>query len=390
MPSRPASALCSPSHTRPRLWTLAGAALVVALASVLVVTPAHAAKARVAKLAITGVTVKSTAGDPKITVTGRVTLPVNTAKERKRAEVYLTLTAGTGKTAKTEKFTAKLDGKDRFSVAHTTQLTGALGLDGLVKIDGRQSGKKLVKTISVAGSAGSRSPGSTTPGSTAPGSSSGSPGSPSSPSGGGTALNGTFELEAGAQAVSGALTGTYFRMIGVSNNQSPLLNQNYTPLSPGSDGGIETYAYQEPPSPAFAGAGGSTGDALANRIVQPQKFFGYDFSIVTAPTDPQDGLPDPLPQIIDTDGTLSGQITDWNAQWNGESFNQGSPKPNGQYPTGGLTASSWGVGGTIPVQGAYDAGTEHYVLEWQSLIEGGPFGGFTGQWHLEGTFVAGA
>jgi hypothetical protein len=362
--------------------TLALAAALMAASSV---ASARAAEAKVAKLRITGVTVTSMAVDPTITVTGSVKLPSNTARERKRAEVYLTLTSGVGKTAETETFSAKLNSRDRFTATHTTKLSGALGLDALVKIAGRPSGKKIVKSISVAASTGSQALGDTTP--VGP---PGSPGSPNSPSGGGTALNGTFELQTGAQAVSGALSGTYFRMIGVENGNSPLLNQNYTPLSPGGDGGLETFAYQEPPSPAFekvSQTGEPTGNALASRIVQPQEFFGVAFSIVTAPTDPQEGLSDPLPQIVDTDGELSGQITDWNAQWNGQSFNQGSPKPDGQYPTGGLPASRWGEGGTIPLQGTYTAATGHYTLEWQSLIEGGPFGGFTGYWHLEGTFV---
>jgi hypothetical protein len=208
-------------------------------------------------------------------------------------------------------------------------------------------------------------------------SSAGTPGSPSTPAPG-IQLNGTFDLEAGAQNVSGALSGTYFRMIGIVNNDSTALNPEYTLLRPGTDGGLETFAYQEPPTPAFASVDGNgpTGNALADRIVQPQTFFEINFSIVTAPTDLQEGLPDPLPVIIDTAGKLSGQITDWEAQWNGLSFNQGSPKANGTY------AES-----TTPLTGTYDAATGRYTLEWRSIIIGGPFNGKTGEWHLEGTFV---
>jgi hypothetical protein len=376
MPSTP-----DPTSSPTRLaalpaWLLACASTsVVMLSTLLAVAPAHAARARVASVALTRVTVTGV----KLTVTGRVTLPLNTAGERKRTEVALTLTDGPGKL---ERFTARLNAKDRFTATHVTKLTGALGLGVLVKIAGRQSGRKLVKTISVAASSKPGTPGGATPGATAPG----SPG----PSTQGTQLVGLFQLQAGQQAVSGALSGTYFRMIGVKNGNSTALDQNYTLLSPGTDGGFETDAFQEPPTPAFASitpANQPTGDALANRIVQPQKFFGVNFSIVTAPTDLQAGLPDPLPQIVDSGGVLSGQVTDWTAQWNGLSFNQGSPKPNGAYPTGGLPASIWGGGGTIALQGTYSAATGRFVLEWQSLIEGGPFNGFTGQWHLEGTFV---
>ena len=38
-------------------------------------------------------------------------------------------------------------------------------------------------------------------------------------------------------------------------------------------------------------------------------------------------------------------------------------------------------------RGTYDAKTGKFVLEWTSLIQGGPFNQFTGVWHLEGTFV---
>jgi hypothetical protein len=193
-------------------------------------------------------------------------------------------------------------------------------------------------------------------------------------------LIGTFELEPGVEHPDGLLSGTYFRMQSVGNNNSPFANKEYTPLSPGTDGGLETFAYQEPPVPAFAGAGGDVGGALANEIVQPQDFFEVNFSIVTAPTDPQEGLPDPLPQIVDTNGALSGQITAWNAQWNGSSFNQGAPKANG-------TLVADGRGSTTLPTGTYNAATGHYLLTWTSVIVGGPFGGFLGEWHLEGTFV---
>jgi hypothetical protein len=365
-----------PTASRPRLLASA-LALAVALWTVAATPSARAATTGIAKLTITGVTVKSTTGDAKITVTGRVKLAVNTARQRKRIEVYLTLSSDTGGTTKTESFSARLTSKDSFVATHTTNLTGALGLDALVRIGGKQLGRKVVRTVSVTALASpGTGTGASTPGASTPGSSS-APGSPSTQ---GTQLNGTFELEAGAQGVSGAFSGTYFRMLGIINNNSTALNQEYTLLRPGTDGGLETFAYQEPPVPAFAGfkpgTDEYTGNALADRIVQPQVFFEIDFSIVTAPTDLQEGLPDPLPVIIDTAGKLSGQITDWEAQWNGLSFNQGSPKPGGTLP-----------GSTTPLTGSYDAATGRYVLEWKSLIIGGPFNGQTGEWHLEGEFV---
>ena len=39
----------------------------------------------------------------------------------------------------------------------------------------------------------------------------------------------------------------------------------------------------------------------------------------------------------------------------------------------------------VLLPGTYDPDTGTYVLQWASQVEGGPFNGFTGIWHLEGT-----
>ena len=80
--------------------------------------------------------------------------------------------------------------------------------------------------------------------------------------------------------------------------------------------------------------------------------------------------------ILNDGGRLSGQVTPWAAQWNGNSFNQGTPKPDGSVP-----------GSTTLLSGTYDAATRRYVLNWKSLIVSGPFDSFTGSWHLTGTFT---
>src|ERR1700733_11688225 len=146
------SASSSPSSglAGSRSRALVGAvALAVALLTATLAPGAHAARAakiRIATVTITNVTVKSTATDAELTVTGRVKLPANTTKQRRRTEVYLTLIGGPGTS---EAFTAKLTSKDTFTATHTTKLTGALGLDTIVKIAGKQSGKKIVRTVSV-------------------------------------------------------------------------------------------------------------------------------------------------------------------------------------------------------------------------------------------------
>jgi hypothetical protein len=81
---------------------------------------------------------------------------------------------------------------------------------------------------------------------------------------------------------------------------------------------------------------------------------------------------------VSPDGKLSGQLQAFAAQWNKQSFNVGSPKPDGSFP--GLTS---------PVTGTYNSDTKAYTLEWTSQIVGGAFNNFSAFWHFEGTFEPG-
>ncbi|HVT78202.1 MAG TPA: hypothetical protein VHD87_14295, partial [Acidimicrobiales bacterium] len=196
-------------------------------------------------------------------------------------------------------------------------------------------------------------------------------------------LVGSFRLTPGTCA-SGTPTGSYFRMVQpsgsvqngpfVANGDSTCSDQTYTLVTPGSDGGFVTGAYQPTPSPAFDGSGNS----LATRIVVPATFFGVQFGLSTDPTDRQTGksVP-PLSLRADASGHLSGDVRAWAATWNKQDFNQGAPKPDGSAP--GLTTAA---------HGTYDASTGAFVLEWASTVVGGPFNDFTGVWHLTGTFRA--
>ena len=197
----------------------------------------------------------------------------------------------------------------------------------------------------------------------------------------GTALIGTFRLAAGSCA-GGTPTGSYFRMVDpggtvahgkyFTNPDSTCPDKSFTVQAPGSDAGLVTGSYQPSPAPAFD----ATGNALAARITQPGSFTAIKFGISTNSVDPQTRKSVPAPSITDDNGTLSGQITAWSAAWNNLYFNQGSPKPGGGSP-----------GLTTPVSGTYDASTHAFVLTWASEVVGGPFNGFTGYWHLQGTFV---
>lgn len=192
-------------------------------------------------------------------------------------------------------------------------------------------------------------------------------------------LSGTLPIT-GGRCGGGGVTGSYFRMILPTGNRSGPFIQNgdstcpsdttFTPLQPGTDGGLAVGGYQAQPNPTFDGAGNS----LANRLTAPAKFFGVNFSTATNPTDPQTGTPVPAPSLsLGADGTLTGDLRAFAASWNGQHFNQGAPKPDGSSP-----------GNTTAPTGSLDPSTGAFTLEWTSQIVGGPFDDFTGLWHLEG------
>jgi hypothetical protein len=175
-------------------------------------------------------------------------------------------------------------------------------------------------------------------------------------------------------------TGSYFRMLlpGATdkyfrNPNSKAKDKTYTLFIPGGERGLRLGSFQPPPSPAFA----SDGFALASSIVEPMKFAGIDFSISTAPTDAQSGQADVAPSLSVTGDQVTGNFSAWTAEWNSIYFNQGAPKPGSEpFP-----------GPTRPVVGTFNSRTKAYQIIWYSLIVGGPFNGFTGYWHLQGTVV---
>jgi hypothetical protein len=217
----------------------------------------------------------------------------------------------------------------------------------------------------------------------AAGCSSGSSTSAASPSASSASqpLVGLFRLTPGQSTATG-VTGTYFRMIYpggtvtagkfFDNPDSTATDKSYTVAGPGTAGGLVSGSYQPSPNPPFDASGSS----LATAIIQPQSFTGIKFGIATEPVDKTTGAAVPAPTVTNKNGVLSGQVKAIEAQWNKLYFNQGSPKPDGSTP-----------GITSPVTGTYDSSTHAFVLTWASQVVGGPFNGFTGYWHLEGTFV---
>jgi hypothetical protein len=178
-------------------------------------------------------------------------------------------------------------------------------------------------------------------------------------------LVGTFSLD-DAVCDAAEVSGSYFRMLQpdgnyIPNSDSACADVTYSGLTAGTDGGLVTGAYQEAPDPAFDEAGNATADA----IFAPVTFFAVAFAGATDSAEA-------MPMLTATDGVLTGDLSAFTAYYGGGSFNQGAPKPDGT--------------GEAPM-GTIDPETGAYVLDWTSLISGGSFDGFTGVWHLEGTFT---
>lgn len=203
------------------------------------------------------------------------------------------------------------------------------------------------------------------------------PSTPASHSAAKQKLVGTFAITAG-KAHGKHVSGSYLRMVTpnghyLSNPSSSAVHGSYTLLTPGTDKGLTTGSYQPEPSPAFD----SDGNALADRIFKPVKFEGVGFSGATAKVDPQTNTKVPAPSIAVSGRKLTGDLRAFAVAWSKQQFNQGSPKPNGEYP-----------GHTTKVHGTYNPTTHAFTLTWRSQIVGGPFNSFSGLWHLAGTFHA--
>jgi len=78
-----------------------------------------------------------------------------------------------------------------------------------------------------------------------------------------------------------AASGPFF-----DNPSSSASNPSFTLLRPGTEGGLVTGAFQEPPANAFA----NRGDAVAGRIIEPSRFAGVNFSVSTAAKEAQTGV----------------------------------------------------------------------------------------------------
>ncbi len=190
----------------------------------------------------------------------------------------------------------------------------------------------------------------------------------------GSAMNGQFVVVDGTCGSGATPVGSYFSMLDpsgnpVDNGDSPCSAKAATPVRAG-DSGL-TPGRMQP----FAGSPGAS-----RAIIAPTTFFGSPFAVATEGPDKQSGAAVEAPSITESGGKLTGEISSFQAFYNGAYYNQGAPKPGGGTP--GRT--------TDGLSGTYDPGSGAFVLEWRSTITGGAFSNFTGVWHLEGTYQEGS
>jgi len=157
-------------------------------------------------------------------------------------------------------------------------------------------------------------------------------------------LHGVFHIGAGSYIRMGTPSGGFF-----SNPYSKDANKTYTTFLSGGGGGIRTDVAQNAPSPAFD----SHGNSLANSIITPTNFTGIRFGVITTLQ----------PKFLLSGHRITGYLRHLYAQWNKQTFYQGSI-----------------------VHGTYRRRSHHYTLTWHTEVHGGPFDGYTGYWHLQGTF----
>ena len=188
-------------------------------------------------------------------------------------------------------------------------------------------------------------------------------------------LTGTFKLTPGSYS-HGTARGTWFRMIisrdrpkkaYLPNPDSKAADKTYTLGRPGADGGLATGRFQPHPDPPFD----AKGNARANKIIKPSPFTAINFSVASLKQDPQSKKTMAAPSARVDGRKLTVLLPGYTAEWNKQFFNQGAPKPDGSGS---------------PATGTYDAKTKRFVLTWTSKIAGGPFNGYSGLWHLQGTF----
>jgi hypothetical protein len=175
------------------------------------------------------------------------------------------------------------------------------------------------------------------------------------------ALVGTFEIQGGRCASShGAPTGSFLVIVDsagsktVGNPAGGCANKYYTPLSPGTERGIETGRFQENPTPTFD----AHGNSLADAVIKPVSFLGEAIGMATSPDDVQDAASGPAafsPPAATVVGTkLTINLRSLNITYGG------APGSNCVNDAG---YGCWNLG-SKSATGSYDPKTHQFVVQW--------------------------
>lgn len=196
-------------------------------------------------------------------------------------------------------------------------------------------------------------------------------------------LSGTLRLNGGVcSSATGRPTGSYLVVISavtgkiVPNRAGGCANPDYTPLTPGTDGGLILGQFQGEPAPTFDAGRNS----LASRIIQPVIFDGLRLGLATSARYEQSGnSPDaafPVPRAQLVKGVLNVDLRSLVFSYGGRGNSTcAETLGRGCYELGSFKAA-----------GIYDPVSRHFVLDWVSS------GAFTAkgdsmETHLEGTLV---
>jgi hypothetical protein len=199
-------------------------------------------------------------------------------------------------------------------------------------------------------------------------------------------LIGKFALTPGHCTTAQAKpTGSYLVVISAAQNRTApnpeggCADPGYTPLRPGTDGGLITGRFQSAAGVAFD----AHRNATASRIIAPVAFGPYRFGFATNSRDEQDapgGVPAfPAPVAIDRGGALSVDLRSLVVTY------AGKPQSTCKQAYG---LGCWDLG-SKSAAGTYDAATHHFVIDWFAGESFTPKGDSI-EVHLEGTFEPGA
>jgi hypothetical protein len=129
-----------------------------------------------------------------------------------------------------------------------------------------------------------------------------------------------------------------------------------------------------------AGTGYCGAPDVPSNAVAPFGFFGVNTYSGTNPVSYVTGNAAGTP-TFDYDpvtGEFTVDLSSWAVLWNGTVFDQG--------PGGTGTDGTNPVNYADAVDASFDPVTKRYSVSWGNLIIGGPFNGFNGYWHFEGTY----